>query len=133
MEPCLHHKLHESKELSKVPQESEENTSRLLHIFRRETSSRDVLEKVYGKLDEMQEQSDPAPGGSRLSLLTIIILSHLLLTDKFPVANPIKHGRNYFVRRLHYAAEEVRSYTLYFPLHRKGNFRCLANSGLKAT
>jgi hypothetical protein len=28
---------------------------------------------------------------------------------------------------------EVLSYTLYFPLHRKGNFRCLANSGLKAT
>ena len=75
----------------------------------------------------------PLVGGSRLSLLTIIILSHLLLTDEFPVANPIKHGRNYFVRRLHYAAEEVRSYTLYFPLHRKGNFRCLANSGLKAT
>ena len=40
------------------------------------------------------------------------------MTDEFPVANPIKHGRNYFVRRLHYAAEEVRSYTLYFPLHR---------------
>ena len=51
---CLHHKLHESKELSKVPQESEENTSRLLYIFRRETSSREVLEKVYGKLDEIQ-------------------------------------------------------------------------------
>ena len=32
--------------------------------------------------------------------------------------NPIKHGRNYFVRRLHYAAGEVRSYTLYFPMHR---------------
>ena len=60
----------------------------------------------------------PLVGGSRLSLLTIIILSHLLLTDEFPVANPIKHGRNYFVRRLHYAAGEVRSYTLYFPMHR---------------
>ena len=53
--------------------------------------------------------------GSRLSLLAIIILSHLLLTDEFPVANPIKHGRNHFVRRLHYAAGEVRSYTLLFP------------------
>ena len=61
----------------------------------------------------------PLVGGSRLSLLTIIILSHLLLTDEFPVANPIKHGRNHFVRRLHYAAGEVRSYTLYFPLHRR--------------
>ena len=28
-------------------------------------------------------------------------------------------GRNYFVRRLHYAAGEVRSYTFYFPLHRR--------------
>ena len=37
------------------------------------------------------------------------------MTDKFPVPNPIKHGRNYFARRLHYAAGEVRSYTLYFP------------------
>ena len=51
----------------------------------------------------------PLVGGSRLSVLTIIILSHLLLTDEFPVANPIKHGRNHFVRRLHrdYAAGEV--------------------------
>ena len=49
---------------------------------------------------------------------SIIILSHLLLPDEFPVASPIKHGRNYFVRRLHYAAGEVRSYTLYFPMHR---------------
>ena len=42
------------------------------------------------------------------------------MTDNFPVPNPIKHGRNYFVRRLHYAAGEVRSYTLrlYFPMHR---------------
>ena len=50
---------------------------------------------------------------------SIIILSHLLLPDEFPVANPIKYGRNYFVRRLHYAAGEVRSYTVtfYFPLH----------------
>ena len=40
------------------------------------------------------------------------------MTDEFPVANPTKHGRNYFVRQLHYAAGEVRSYTLYFPLHR---------------
>ena len=49
----------------------------------------------------------PLVGGSRLSesllRLTIIILSHFLLTDEFPVPNPIKHGRNYFVRRLHYA------------------------------
>ena len=42
------------------------------------------------------------------------------MPNEFPVANPIKHGRNYFVRRLHYAAGEVRSYTLrlYFPMHR---------------
>ena len=62
----------------------------------------------------------PLVAGSRLSesLLTIIILSQLLLTDEFPVANPTKHGRNYFVRQLHYAAGEVRSYTLYFPMHR---------------
>ena len=69
MEPCLHHKLHESKELSKVPQESEENTSRLLHIFRRETSSREVLEKVYGKLDEMQTalvSESPRPENERV-------------------------------------------------------------------
>ena len=70
MEPfCLHHKLHESKELSKVPQESEENTSRLLHIFRRETSSREpeVLEKVYGKLDEMQTALvSPRPENERV-------------------------------------------------------------------
>ena len=63
----------------------------------------------------------PLVGGSRLSLLTII-LSHLLLTarDEFPVTNPIKHGpgRNHFVRRLHYATGEIRSYTLYFPMHR---------------
>ena len=26
---------------------------------------------------------------------------------------------NYFVRRLHYAAGKVRSYTLYFPMHRR--------------
>ena len=26
---------------------------------------------------------------------------------------------NYFVRRLHYAAGEVRSYTLYFPMHHR--------------
>ena len=55
---------------------------------------------------------------SRLSLLTIIILSHFYSRTQFPVTNPIKHGRNYFVRRLHYAAGEVRSYTLYFPMHR---------------
>ena len=70
MEPfCLHHKLHESKELSKVPQESEENTSRLLHIFRRETSSIEVLEKVYGKLDEMQTalvSESPRPENERV-------------------------------------------------------------------
>ena len=68
MEPFfLHHKLHESKELSKVPQESEENTSRLLHIFRRETSSREVLEKVYGKLDEMQTALvSPRPENERV-------------------------------------------------------------------
>ena len=64
---CLHHKLHESKELSKVPQESEEITSRLLHIFRRETSSREVLEKVYGKLDEMQTALvSPRPENERV-------------------------------------------------------------------
>ena len=56
---------------------------------------------------------------SRLSLLTIIILSHFYSRTQFPVTNPIKHGRNYFVRRLHYAAGEVRSYTLYFPMHRR--------------
>ena len=35
----------------------------------------------------------------------------------------MRHGRNYFVRRLHYrdAAGEVRSYTLYFPMHRKSD------------
>ena len=60
----------------------------------------------------------PLVGGSRLSLLTIIILSHFYWRTQFPVTNPIKHGRNYFVRRLHYAAGEVRSYTLYFPMHR---------------
>ena len=40
--------------------------------------------------------------------------------DEFPVTNPIKHGpgRNHFVRRLHYATGEIRSYTLYFPMHR---------------
>ena len=61
----------------------------------------------------------PLVGGSRLSLLTIIILSHFYWRTQFPVTNPIKHGRNYFVRRLHYAAGEVRSYTLYFHMHRK--------------
>ena len=61
----------------------------------------------------------PLVGGSRLSLLTIIILSHFYWRTQFPVTNPIKHGRNYFVRRLHYAAGEVRSYTLYFPMHRR--------------
>ena len=46
-------------------------------------------------------------GTDILELLVFnIILSHLLLPDEFPVANPIKHGRNYFVRRLHYAAGE---------------------------
>ena len=58
-------------------------------------------------------------GTDILELLVFnIILSHLLLPDEFPVANPIKYGRNCFVRRLHYAAGEVRSYTLYFPMHR---------------
>ena len=61
----------------------------------------------------------PLVGGSRLSLLTIIILSHFYWRTQFPVTNPIKHGRNYFVRRLHYAAGEIRSYTLYFPMHRR--------------
>ena len=37
----------------------------------------------------------PLVGGSRLSLLTIIILSHFLLMDEFPVANPI--GRDVLV------------------------------------
>ena len=63
----------------------------------------------------------PLVGGSRLSLLTIIILSHLLLTDAIPRHKPHQtqwHGRNHFVRRLHYAAGEIRSYTLYFPMHR---------------
>ena len=59
-------------------------------------------------------------GTDILELLVFnIILSHLLLPDEFPVANPIKYGRNCFVRRLHYAAGEVRSYTFYFPLHRR--------------
>ena len=49
----------------------------------------------------------PLVGGSRLSLLTIIILSHFYWRTQFPVTNPIKHGRNYFVtvrRLVHYAA-----------------------------
>ena len=78
------------------------------------STTRTCITRLLGYSDDI-----PLVGGSRLSLLTIIILSHLLLTDEFPVANPIKHGRNHFVRRLHYAAGEVRSYTLYFPLHRR--------------
>ena len=54
-------------------------------------------------------------------ILKYSIVSQLLLTDEFPVANPTKHGRNYFVRQLHYAAGEVRNYTPHFPLHRTGD------------
>ena len=40
----------------------------------------------------------------KMSILNVILLAAI---------------SNYFARRLHYAAGEVRSYTLYFPMHHR--------------
>ena len=82
-----------------------------------------ILQEINSKLTVTEKHDSPISPSRGKSPLTPNYYhpESLLLTDAIPRHKPHQtqwHGRNHFVRRLHYAAGEIRSYTLYFPMHR---------------